>query len=126
MNIGHQTELEVALLATKMGIEVSMPINPECRYDQIWDIKGKLIKVQIKTATLSESGEYIQFNCQAKHIYKENEVDALVTIHNGILYLVPFEEMNKSSYKKLYFNLQKKSAMNYHQVNWAEDYKFSI
>lgn len=126
MTIGHQTELEVASIASKMGIEVSIPLNPESRYDQIWDIKGKLFKIQVKTSTLSESGEFIQFSCQAKQVYKENEIDALVTTHNGKLYYIPFTEMNKSSYKRLYFNLQKKSAMNYQQVNWAEDYEMKL
>lgn len=126
MNIGYITELEVATLAIKMGIKVSLPLDPESRYDQIWDINGKLLKIQIKTCELIKNGAAIRFGNKAKRPYRENEIDAIVTAHENRLYLIPFEEINSSSYKTLFFHLEKEDAMNYHQVNWAKDYEFKL
>lgn len=47
---GKQTELEILLYVTKLGYSVSIPWGDKDRYDQIWDINGKLIRIQVKTA----------------------------------------------------------------------------
>ena len=47
---GKQTELEILLYVTKLGYSVSIPWGDKDRYDQIWDINGNLIRIQVKTA----------------------------------------------------------------------------
>ena len=47
---GNITELEVLTYMTKLGYQISIPFGDRERYDQIWDIHGKLLKVQVKTA----------------------------------------------------------------------------
>jgi hypothetical protein len=48
--IGKISELEILTYVTKLGYSVSIPFGDKDKYDQIWDINGKLIKVQIKTS----------------------------------------------------------------------------
>ena len=47
--IGMTTEAEVLAAALNLGISVSLPFGGSDRYDQIWEINGKLLKIQIKT-----------------------------------------------------------------------------
>lgn len=47
---GKITELEILTLVTKLGYSVSIPFGDKDKYDQIWDINGRLLKIQIKTA----------------------------------------------------------------------------
>ena len=41
---GKITELEVMSYIIKKGFSVSIPFGDKDRYDQIWDINGKLYK----------------------------------------------------------------------------------
>ena len=41
---GNITELEVMNYVTKLGYQVSIPFGDRARYDQIWDVEGKLLK----------------------------------------------------------------------------------
>lgn len=47
---GKISELEILTLVTKLGYSVSIPFGDKDKYDQIWDINGHLLKIQIKTA----------------------------------------------------------------------------
>ena len=50
MKTGITTELEIQYNVSKLGAIVSIPYGDCARYDHIWDINGKLLKVQIKTS----------------------------------------------------------------------------
>ena len=61
---GKITELEILTHITKLGYSVSIPFGDKDKYDQIWDINGKLIKVQIKTCRWKDDRQIgIIFNC---------------------------------------------------------------
>lgn len=121
MSIGKLTESEVLHLAQKHGIIVSLPFGGQERYDQIWDVNGKLLKIQIKHAQLSEDQTHISLKCQSKKRYEEGEIDAVVTCFDGKLYYIPFDKVNRSSKKKLYFHLTFEIAQKCQmsQINWA-------
>ena len=104
---GKVSELEILTLITKLGYSVSIPFGDKDKYDQIWDINGKLIKVQIKTSRWkNENKTGIIFNCYSvsnkkKHNYTKDEIDYFATFWEGKCYLVPVEEC--SSEKTLWF-----------------------
>ena len=104
---GKVSELEILTLITKLGYSVSIPFGDKDKYDQIWDINGKLIKVQIKTSRWkNENKTGIIFNCYSvsnkkKHNYTKEEIDYFATFWEGKCYLVPVEEC--SSEKTLWF-----------------------
>ena len=43
--LGKTTELEILLYVTKKGVSVSIPFGDKEKYDQIWDIDGKLLRI---------------------------------------------------------------------------------
>lgn len=125
--IGNITELEVLTYVTKLGYQVSIPFGDRERYDQIWDINGKLIRVQIKTSHLLDDGLII-FSCRSSHRkngkcinarYKDNEIDYFATMWNGQCYLVPVNET--STDKKLRFVPPKNCRMT--GVSFASQYE---
>ena len=125
--IGNITELEVLTYITKLGDQVSIPFGDRERYDQIWDIKGKLLKIQVKTSRLSEDSSYIIFACRSntkiqgkiKHSrYTKDEIDYFATFWNGRCYLVPVEET--STEKRLRFEPPKNGQTK--GITFAKDY----
>ena len=127
--IGNIAELEVLNYVTKLGYQVSLPFGDRARYDQIWDIEGKLLKVQIKNAKLHESGDYIIVGCKSSNRkegkwvtkrYTKDEIDFLATFYNGQCYLIPVDHLPGRS-KNLRFN----APLNGQQesINWAKDYE---
>lgn len=98
--IGNITELEVLTYITKLGYQVSIPFGDRERYDQIWDINGKLLRVQVKTSHLIDDNA-IQFSCYSSHRkegrsikskYTSDEIDYFATFWNNKCYLIPVAE----------------------------------
>ena len=122
---GKITELNILTYITKLGYSVSIPFGDKDRYDQIWDINGKLLRVQIKTASpLDEEISGICFSCKSvsngkSHIYTKNDIDFFATYWNEKVYLVPIEECSHS--KKLRFFNNKSNQIK--GINWAKDYE---
>ena len=99
--IGNITELEVLTYVTKLGYQVSIPFGDRERYDQIWDIDGKLLKVQVKTSHEIDNGAAAAFSCRSSQRskgktknsrYQDTEIDYFATIWQGKCYLVPIQE----------------------------------
>ena len=111
---GKITELELLLHLTKLGYSVSIPYGDKDKYDQIWDINGKLIRVQIKTSRWkNETQKGIIFNCYStvngkKHIYSSEEIDYFATYWNDKYYLIPVNEC--STEKTLWFELSSNNS----------------
>jgi hypothetical protein len=109
--IGNITELEVLTYVTKLGYQVSIPFGDRERYDQIWDINGKLIKVQVKTShSIDEDNLAIKFSCRSSQrrdgksihtLYKKGEIDYFATMWDGQCYLVPVEETSTQKVLRL-------------------------
>ena len=128
--IGTLTELEVLHYILRLGYSVSIPFGDKERYDQIWDINGVLVRVQVKTARINNKDKNqnsIIFNCQSSytrrnktinHRYKKNEVDYFATMWNNQLYLVPIEEC--SDKKVLRFDAVQPQQPN---ISWASNYE---
>ena len=76
---------------------VSKPLVQSSRYDFIVDIKHKLYKIQVKTASLKEDA-YIEFATSTSHTntqgtinltYSADDVDFFATMYEGECYLIP-------------------------------------
>lgn len=127
--IGNITELEVLTYVTKLGYQVSIPFGDRERYDQIWDIDGTLLKVQVKTSSaLDEKNTAIKFSCRSntkkegkiKHSrYNKREIDCFATMWEGKCYLVPIEEC--STLKTLRFKPPKSGQEK--GIIYAKDYE---
>ena len=126
--LGKITELDVLSYVIKQGYSVSIPFGDKDRYDQIWDINGKLIKIQVKTCRpIDEDITGIIFNCRTTysrnggcktHHYTSDEIDYFATIWDNQVYVVPVNEC--SDKKTLRFSSKQKQP----NIAWAENYKF--
>ena len=111
---GKLTELKVLTYITELGYSVSIPFGDKDRYDQIWDINGKLIKVQIKTSHWkNEDKTALLFKCKSTcngkdHKYSSDEIDYFATYWNNECYLIPVSEC--STEKTLWFSIPKNNC----------------
>lgn len=121
---GKISELEILTYVTKLGYSVSIPFGDKDKYDQIWDVNGKLLKIQIKTCRWKDDRKIgIIFNCYSvsngkKHTYTKDEIDYFATFWNNKCYLVPIEECSQE--KTLWFEL---ASNNYSKCCMAKDYE---
>ena len=122
---GKITELQVMLFLVKKGYSVSIPFGDKDKYDQIWDIDGKLYRAQVKTSRLykKNTGVAIEFNTTGtsngkKTLYSKKDIDFFATYWNEQVYAVPVEET--SSKKVLRFE----TTNNQPNICWAKDYTF--
>jgi hypothetical protein len=114
---GNSTELEVLAYISRLNNYVSIPFGGNARYDQIWDINGKLYKVQIKTSSLADDGSAIVFSTGK---YDSSEIDGFATYYNGKCYYIPHDRASTSSVK-LRFNLPEGSDPK--NIKFAFDYE---
>ena len=95
---GKLTEIEVLAYITKLGYSVSIPFGDKDRYDQIWDINGKLLKIQIKTAHWkNENHNAFTFKCKTSsngkdYKYTKEDIDYFATMWENQCYLISVNE----------------------------------
>lgn len=95
---GKITEIEVLSYITKLGYSVSIPFGDKDRYDQIWDINGKLLRVQVKTSHWkNENYNAFTFKCKTTsnkkdYRYTEKDIDYFATMWENRCYLIPITE----------------------------------
>ena len=121
--LGKITELEVMSYIIRKGYSVSIPYGDKDRYDQIWDINGKLYRIQVKTAHqyAKNTGVAIEFKTTGTSngrvtSYTKQDIDYFATYWDNQVYVVPVEET--SSKKVLRFE----SSINQPNISWAKDY----
>lgn len=103
------TELNILTYISRLGYIVSVPFGNSDKYDQICDIHGKLLRVQIKTARWKDERKSgIFFNCYSvangkKHSYTKQDIDFYATSWLDKCYLVPVEDcgLEKNSMVKI-------------------------
>ena len=106
---GKITELKILTYMTELGYAVSIPFGDKERYDQIWDINGKLLRIQVKTSHLKNESSFL-FKCKSTsngvdHRYTTDEIDYFATWWDNNVYLVPVQECSLE--KTLWFNKPK-------------------
>ena len=120
---GTITELQVMLAAVQFGCIVSIPYGNNDKYDQLWDINGNFLRVQVKTAREKKaSGIGFIFNCYSvsngeRSKYSKENIDYFATYWNNCCYLIPVEEC--STEKTLWIEL---SSNNFSNVCLAQNY----
>lgn len=127
--IGNLTEINCLKAFTELGYGVSIPFGDCLRYDLIVDIKGKLYKIQCKTANINHIEEgFITFRCDntttkngtiVHNSYTEKEIDYFATYYNNKCYLVPVGECSRE--KKLRFTPPKNGQIK--GISFAEEYE---
>ena len=110
---GNLTEMQCMAAFIEKNCSVSIPYGDNSKYDFIADVNGRLLKIQVKTASKRDD-ESIKFSCRTTHVncsgvrnvkYNSDDVDYFATYWNGICYLVPVNEC--SAEKTLRFGAPK-------------------
>jgi hypothetical protein len=128
---GAIAETALVLAAIKLGVGVSRPFAPE-RYDLIFDLGKKLLRVQCKWAC--RQGDVIGIRCYScrrtadglrKRVYDHNEVDAFAAYCADIdcCFFLPFRCVSPGGTVQL--RLGKARNNQEVGVRWASSYEFA-
>jgi len=128
---GSVAEAEITAAAVHLGIGVLKPLNDGLRYDLVFDLGPKLLRVQCKWAACH--GEVIAINCRtcrrARHgyvhaSYSADEIDAIGAYCPEVdrCYLIPVERVSGRPTIRLRLSPTRNNQSK--GVNWAEDFDF--
>lgn len=124
---GVLTELQCQRDFIAKGILVSQPITQDSKYDYIVDIDNKLYKIQCKSSSISELGDYIRMKTKSTNIrtmkdtyYSSEDIDYFYTCYDDKSYLVPVEKAGHGETTLRFFSSNPKNP----NIRWASDYEF--
>jgi hypothetical protein len=128
---GAAAETAIIHAATKLGIEVYQPVHEGGRYDLIFGLGSRLIRVQCKWA--SPNGDVLVVRCYScrraregmrKRPYTPDEVDAIAAYSIDVdrCYFLPLSDI----YRQTAIQLRLGPTANNQRlgINWATDYEF--
>ena len=129
---GNIAEAAIVAAAIKLGIDVYRPVGEGGRYDMIFEVDTRLIRVQCKWAR--RRGDVLMLRCYSSRRtregvlnrkYEPGELDAFAAYcpDNEQCYFLPYELFTGRTRVHLRLgpclNNQKQA------VNWARDYEFA-
>lgn len=128
---GAIAELAIALAAVRLGVDVYRPLAEGGRYDLIFGIGERLMRVQCKWAPLE--GDVVTVRCYrcrrnrkglVKRAYLPGEIDAFAAYCPQLdrCYLLPFEPFDGQLQISLRLNPTRNNQSS--SVNWASSYDF--
>jgi prevent-host-death family protein len=131
---GNVAEAVITAEAMKLGVDVMKPLGEHTRYDLIFDLGRRLLRVQCKWAPLDGdvvtvrlvSSRYTSDGRQIRNAYTSAEVDAVAAYCEALdeCYLIPadvFDGMKKALSLRVAPPRNGQRA----QLNWAADYQLS-
>ena len=129
---GAIAETAITLAAIKLGIEVYRPIAEGGRFDMIFVVCDRLVRVQCKSAQLY--GDIVVVRCYSarrtreglrRRLYSADEVDAFAAYCADLdrCYYLPFEAFGSQT--QVYLRLSPARNNQRLLVNWARDYEFA-
>ena len=128
---GSIAEAAVAYEAVKLGIGVFRPISDGEHYDLIFDVSGRLLRVQCKWA--ARQGDVVAVRCYScrrtadgltRRTYTSSEVDAFAA-HCPELercFFLPFERFPQ--HRQIQLRLAPARNNQQQGIHWADEYDF--
>ena len=129
---GAIAEVEIALAAVKLGIGVFKPLVEGERYDLIFDLRPRLVRVQCKWAPLCEGVVIVRCYSARRNRdgllrrkYGKGEVDAYAAYCAALdtCYYLPLERFYPRNEVRLRISPTRNNQREL--VTWAEDYEFA-
>jgi PD-(D/E)XK endonuclease len=128
---GVVAELAIALAAVKLGVDVYRPVAEGERYDLIFGVEGRLVRVQCKWAP--RRGDVVTVRCYRcrrnrdgvlKRRYAAGEIDAYAAYCPELdrCYFLPFERFRGQLEISLRLQAPRNNQLS--NVNWASRYEF--
>jgi prevent-host-death family protein len=126
---GAIAEAEIATAAVRLGIPVLRPIQEHGRYDLVFEIAGRLVRVQCKWASLHRdvvqvhvSGNYLTPRGYVRTPYSAEQIDAIAAYCDELdcCYLLPVGLVSGKHQIRLRLSAPKNGQRAC--LNWATDY----
>ena len=129
---GNIAEQAVIWHATILGIDVYRPVGEGGRYDMLFDLDDRLVRVQCKWAPQDRGVIVVRcYTCRRnregilKRPYAVGEIDALAAYcpNTGCCYYLPFEMFGQRTEIRLRLHSSKNNQRI--GINWAKDFEFA-
>ena len=128
---GTIAETAVVAHAVRLGIDVYRPVGEGGRYDMIFDLAGRLTRVQCKWAV--RHGEVVAVRCYSarrapegliRRLYTADEIDAFAGYCADLdrAYFLPFERF--AGRRQIHLRLSPARNNQKARVHWASDFEF--
>ena len=128
---GNVAELKIAAAAADLGIPVLKPMTEHGRYDLVFEVGERLLRVQCKWGSLKEGvihtqlggSRYSPTQGYIRSTYDPSEID-LIAIYVGDLdrcYVIPIEAIDARTKVTLRLDPPKNGQRG--AINWAADYE---
>lgn len=128
---GAITEAAIVYAALRRGIDVYKPIGEGGRYDLIFDLGTRLVRVQCKTAVRRREVIIVPVyssrrtrNGFVRRSYTPAEVDVIVAYSPEVdrCYVLPLDRLQRRTYVQL--RLEPTRNNQARGVNWAAEFEF--
>ena len=130
---GNIAETAITAAAVKLGVEVYRPIGEGQRYDLIFDVQSRLLRIQCKWSTRYDdilivrcySTRRIAGGKIVSRRYTEAEIDAVAIYCEELdrCYLLPLELW--SGRRQIHLRLAPARNNQLLRINWAKDFEFA-
>lgn len=129
---GSIAEAELAAAAIRHGAAVLRPLNDGLRYDLVFDLRPRLLRVQCKWSV--RRGDVVHVSCRTSRrgpngfirgSYSADEVDAIgaYCLELDRCYLIPIARVD--SHPHITLRLAPTRNNQQQGVNWAKDFEFA-
>lgn len=129
---GSIAEWAIALAASRLQIDVYKPMNDGTRCDLIFDLDGRLWRIQCKWAT--KHGDVVRVPClscrrtavgYSRRLYSADEIDAFAAYCDQLnrCYFLPMDEFEGRNAIQLRLSPPRNGQRA--GINWAEPYEFA-
>ncbi len=128
---GALAEAMIAASAMELGVHVFRPLCDGTRYDLIFDLDGRLLRVQCKTAVRHGNVLAVPWYSArrsgagfVKHFYTAAEIDAIAAYSPELrrCFLLPIVRFERRTYVHLRLTPTKNNQKV--GINWADDFAF--
>src|SRR5919109_5453647 len=129
---GAVAEAEIVAAAIRLGIGVLKPLTDGERYDLIFDLRPRLVRVQCKWAP--RRGDVVIVRCyscrrvregQRRRIYADGEVDAFAAYCEELDSTYFFWAADFSGRSTVWLRLSPTRNSQQLLINWADDFEFA-
>lgn len=123
---GVRSELKAMDYYNNLGYQIYTPLSAQSRADFVYDSGNSVVKVQVKTATWSVSGNISYLQCRLKSrndyskMYKDGDFDEIVFVDGDRLWIAPWEDVKDKTSVCLDSNRldYKPNTKDYDPNNW--------
>jgi prevent-host-death family protein len=131
---GALAEAEIAAAATRLGVTVLKPLADHGRYDLVFEVGSRLLRVQCKSGALHRPGGVIRVNLQTswltphgyvRNSYAEDEIDCVAVYCSELDRCYLLSSARVAGRRSIYLRLSPPQNAQRACINLAKDFDFA-